>query len=531
MKAIVALAFAVLAAQQIELPTITETVDVIVVNLDVVVTDRDGKAVRGLKADDFEVFENAKPQPITNFSEIASSAQAEPSTPTEAEDPPRQVIVFIDNLSLDFFHRKRVLAQLTGFLRMSIRARDEAMIVSWNRGLKIEVPPTNDLRKLEAGVDAVLKTVSAGALAQQRKREFYSGTTGPTAMASRERLLRARQYAAQEAQDAEQTAKAVSSVLTRMAGVSGRKIMVLVTEGLDPEPGRGVLGTVEGGQEQAEAEFAANEYEKHQLVETITRAANASGVTIYSIHAAGTGSGSDVEDSSMNAAIDRNAADASSIAALTVIANKTGGLVTARTGAFERAFARIAADLSNYYSLGYRATSARVDGERKLEVRARNREYVVRTRRSFVDRSPETEIRDRVVANLFFTPQHSTMRIGARAGDPRRAKGGGVSVPVEIQVPITALTFLPSGDQYVAGFSVFVTASDEHDATSDVVERKQRISFAAADLPKTSGAYYTYVFDLETQRGNRISLAVVDELSKVTGFARLQVPKKTTTSR
>src|SRR5688572_395803 len=95
-------------SQQIELPSIGETIEVTVVNLDVVVTDRNGNRVRRLTAADFEVLENGQPQPITNFSEIAPAAT--PSPAANLDNPPRAIVVFVDSLSLDFFNRKRVLA-------------------------------------------------------------------------------------------------------------------------------------------------------------------------------------------------------------------------------------------------------------------------------------------------------------------------------------------------------------------------------------------------------------------------------------
>ena len=53
-------------------PRIGETIEVSIVNVDVVVTDRSGKPVRGLTAADFDVKDDGKAQRITNFAEYAS---------------------------------------------------------------------------------------------------------------------------------------------------------------------------------------------------------------------------------------------------------------------------------------------------------------------------------------------------------------------------------------------------------------------------------------------------------------------------
>src|SRR5689334_8108116 len=56
-----------LALSQDSGQTFFESIDVNVVNVEVYVTDRDGKRVQGLTRDDFQVLEDGKPVEITNF--------------------------------------------------------------------------------------------------------------------------------------------------------------------------------------------------------------------------------------------------------------------------------------------------------------------------------------------------------------------------------------------------------------------------------------------------------------------------------
>lgn len=50
-----------------ELQPLTERIDVRVIGVDVVVTDKKGNAVNGLTRDDFQIFENGIEKPISNF--------------------------------------------------------------------------------------------------------------------------------------------------------------------------------------------------------------------------------------------------------------------------------------------------------------------------------------------------------------------------------------------------------------------------------------------------------------------------------
>src|SRR6476619_1366936 len=56
------------------LPRVSESIEVSIVNLDCIVTDKSGHRVRHLNRDDFEILENGKLQPVTNFAEFSDDA-------------------------------------------------------------------------------------------------------------------------------------------------------------------------------------------------------------------------------------------------------------------------------------------------------------------------------------------------------------------------------------------------------------------------------------------------------------------------
>ncbi len=109
------------AAQQDDMPAVfSEVIDVRVVNIEVVVTDRDGERVHGLDASDFELLVDGERMPISYFTEIAESmAQGsaggavagvpnlDPNTPVGTN-----FLVFIDDLFSIQRDRNRVLDRL-----------------------------------------------------------------------------------------------------------------------------------------------------------------------------------------------------------------------------------------------------------------------------------------------------------------------------------------------------------------------------------------------------------------------------------
>src|SRR3954452_12875404 len=71
-------------------PPLVEKIDVSVVNVDVTVTDRHGQPVAGLTRNDFEIFEDGKPQTITNFYLVENAGVHEATNAAAETKPPGQ---------------------------------------------------------------------------------------------------------------------------------------------------------------------------------------------------------------------------------------------------------------------------------------------------------------------------------------------------------------------------------------------------------------------------------------------------------
>ena len=113
-------------SQDVPLPDLfSDTIDVRVVNVEVVVTDRDGSRVQGLQVGDFELLVDGEPVPIGYFTEIDDGTargateqrideEAMPAVPSlEPDEPVRtNYLVFIDEYFAVRKQRDRVLKRL-----------------------------------------------------------------------------------------------------------------------------------------------------------------------------------------------------------------------------------------------------------------------------------------------------------------------------------------------------------------------------------------------------------------------------------
>lgn len=533
-----------LAAQQknppaAETPKLSESIDVRVIGIDVVVTDKKGNPVTGLTKDDFQVFENGVEKPISNFYEIEGKTAAQavvvptpgvPAPPKEEinEQLRRRIILYVDNLSLAPFNRNRVFKQMKDFVKDAMRPGDEAMVATYNRSLKVRAPFTRDPIQIQQTLDAI---AGESALGTTNRSEFKDVTSRINdAETYEDATAMARAYAQSVEHDLRQSVESISGLLTTLAGVEGKKILVLTTEGFQIQPGREAFILIDEVARQkgwqSSSMLEAMGFNANSLIESIARTANANGITIYPIHAGGLAAGNEGMTADNQQATSYNvtsAAAANTTESLQLMAEMTGGLVTARTNNFAGAFKNIIRDLDSYYSLGYRAGTERVDRQRELEVRVKNRNLRVRNRQTFVEKSTFQEMSDRVIANLLYKTKANDLGIRVKVDSPVPANDL-FRVPVEIHIPIDNLTLLQQGEAYMGGFSIYVVVGNKDGDMSDVARKSHQITIPVANFANSKGKYYTYTLDLMCERGlNKISVGVVDDVSNTSGFDKQQV--------
>src|ERR1041385_5101415 len=153
------LVFPALAQQQQPAPPqYGETIEVRVVNLDVVVNDRDGNPVTGLTKDDFEIYENGKKKEITNFLEVDERIPGQAGAPVPHATPRASRVTFaffIDNTTLHPFNRNKVLGAMRSFVERNMRDGDLATVVTWNPGLKQDLAMTGERAKVLDMINAM----------------------------------------------------------------------------------------------------------------------------------------------------------------------------------------------------------------------------------------------------------------------------------------------------------------------------------------------------------------------------------------
>lgn len=526
------------------MPKLTERVDINVINVDVVVTDKKGNPVPGLTKDDFQLFENGVPKTITNFYEVegkkpvttpavatAKPAPAPAPRPDEVpENMRRRIIFYIDNLSLAPFNRNRVFKDMKQFAKEAMRPGiDEAMIATFNRSMKVRTPFTRDPQLIQQTLDIIAGESGLGTAGRSNSRDVINRIKD--AQNYDEAISAARSYAEEVNHDLRTSVDSLNALMSTLAGIEGKKILVLTTEGFPMQPGREMFYQVdetarEKGWQGQSTLLEGMQFDANAQIQSVAKAANANGITMYAIHAGGLAAsmeGSTAENNQPTSYTVTSTALSNSTESLQMIAEETGGLAAINTNNFARAFQNIERDLDAYYSLGYRSGTERVDRERSLTVRVKNKNYIVRSRRAFVEKSTYAEMSDRVIANLLYKTKANDLHILVKVGQPQASEDL-FKVPVEVQIPMESLTLLPQGEEYMGGFTLFVVVGNKDGDMSDVAQKSHQVHVPAADYAKIKGKYYAYALDLMMEPGlNKISVGVVDDVSNTSGFDRQQV--------
>jgi VWFA-related protein len=537
-------------AAEPQLEPLSVNIDVRVIDFDVVVTDKRGNFVPGLTKDDFEILENGVPKPLSNFYEVNDGApkrsiasevggrveEPAPPPPVAGEEMKRRIIFYIDNLSLAPFNRNRVFTQMKEFLKTAMRPGDEAMVATYNRSMKVRVPFTRDAQQISSILDAIASESGLGVANRSERKSFEDRIRESTSY--QDAIASARTYASSVEHDLRQSVSSLNALMTTLAGVEGKKILVLTSEGFPMQPGREVFAFVdEIAREKQWSAFSSSTFESMHfdgasLITSVAKTANANDITLYTVHAAGLSGNTEMsaENARPTSSLVSHAAMTNTTESMQLMAQMTGGLSSTNTNNFGDAFKRIQSDLESYYSLGYRAGTERVDRQRYLQVRMKTRKDLrVRSRQTFVEKSVAAEMGDRVVANLLYRVKDNDLGIIARVGQPIPVEDGLYRVAVDIQIPMLALTLLPQGEDHsVGGFDVYVVVGDKENDMSDVAQKSHQIRVTKAQMSQLSGKFYTYTLELLIQRGlNKISLGVVDQISNTSGFTREQIIAQT----
>ena len=503
----------VAATSQEPPPTFAERVEVRVMDLDVVVTDRDGKPVADLKREDFTVRVGGKVVPIDYFARVEAGAIHSPDLSTASPDQvlaayrqadqayvPRHFLVYVDVGHLAPDGRKRGLEAVRDLVTR-LGPNDRGRVVLFDRRSRELTGWTSSKEALFAA----LTKIEGSGLGMSRldaERQALTGIDTVMGRNAREQAVHreavARGYAEQSRAEVLGLLRDVGTELTTLAPLAGKKAFLFVSGGFEFQPGQ-VMGAYAAGQTNVISSVVRDV--KTDL-EAITRRANASEITFYTLDARG------LDPAGGSAATDNPLLARSGVSflarndsqeGLVALARETGGIALLSSNDLATGVARVYQDTSAYYSIGVTLAKIPASGHQAVRVDVNRPGATVRARRGYTAMNETDRERDRVQAALRTNVSSNEIPLTLRTEPPTKA-GKRYRFAISVVFPAAGLSFSPAEKGRRATADVSLAAMDDNGRMSET--SKDQMMFTLPEGATESNAMLQYKTNLETRKGN-----------------------------
>jgi VWFA-related protein len=542
------------------------------VQTDVMVFDKAGKFIDGLKPEQFELKVDGKPQQVVFFERIEAGTVNEDAQIAAARggassvkggaalplDRGRTVVFFVDDLHLSIASAMQIRKTVLRFIDEEIGQNDEAVVISASGQVGFLQQLTDNKAVLRAaaarltprpystrdGQNPVMTESHAAAIERYDRQVtdfFIDALMRDNPGMRRETAenmvqVRARTIVQQSTAVARNTLYTLESTVRGFGPLPGRKLFFFISDGFLVSNGDNLL----------------NEHMRR-----IADAAARSGVVIYSLDAQGLRTGMrDISENTFDPMGRLSMADSREIAEmqepLFTLANQTGGRALVNTNALGRAVSGALKETARYYLLAWRPEPTQGGGTpryQRIEVGVRGRsDLKVVVRHGFYNTTPpppaaraekkkdEKKPEDAPVSGKQSPAVHDLFE-AMRAPFPRAAlptamvvgyfhdPKAGTVVTTSVEIDRAALTY-QEGEKRHADFDVIGAVIDDHGKT--VSQFGQRLTVTSDPAIPASQQHVVYSFQSPLAPGlYQVRAAARDVQSGRTGSAMrwIEVPE------
>jgi VWFA-related protein len=392
----------------VQKPPTTDQDDVVRINTNLVQVDavvtRDGKVVRDLKPEDFEIYEDNKKQEISSFAFISNVAgtpstpvirdkNAPPATPVNQNEPRRVIALVVDDLGLSAESLSAVRKNLIKFIEQQVSPNDLVAIIRTGGVMGALQQFTNDRRLLDQALSQVKWNMCS------RVGLTVFPTARPTMPGVRDEGMDT-PCGGTSVNSVGNTLRALSFIVGSMAEIPGRKSLIIFSDSL-PQQEQDITSAMQQNGESDNSASGADTRSFNAQLQRIAEKAIRSSVVIYAIEAGGLQyTGLTAADSiagtpgpQMTARINTLMSQRSRLIqqrreGAERIAKQTGGFLVQNSNGFK--LDQILEDQSGYYLIGYRPTDETFNRTfHHIKARVKKSGMTLRTRYGFFGVSEE----------------------------------------------------------------------------------------------------------------------------------------------
>jgi VWFA-related protein len=533
-------------------------VEVRITKIDVMVIDKAGNRVTGLKPENFKLYEDGIVQPLTNFFEVqgmevflptAEKEDEKPSIPGEPQPAAvpaikNKIVIYFDNWHLHPMNRNWSIKKLMSFIENNFPAgtNNEAMVVSLDQKLEIIQEFTSNPQLLTLAIKEVKKRSGQTLLRRKSKEDLRKELTNIVTntsqfdryalMDSYERALGyARNFVEAEQADLIFSLKSLNAVASNLAGIEGKKILIYVSDGLPINPGDEAFTFLDQAFPRENARNEAMTYDATRIFKELTAKCNANEISLYPINAQGLDSVLLSADKQDGWGVHARGAGMMRVGsryqndALEMMAKDTGGVAILNTNDIEAGLEKIKNDLMFYYTLGYKSLYQDDNKFHSINVKLKGlkEDYDVRVRQGFKQASEEEKIKESVTSGLFLRRQNNALGLRVQIMPVESMViSKNLRLTLKLLIPIKNLVLNPDKRNYKGEIKVYVSLKDAEGKLSPIQELSEEIKIPGKDYDQALKSYYPYLVEMYVKPGQyTISLAVRDVPAASTSYVQL----------
>ncbi len=524
-----------------------ERIEVRVVNVDVVVTDRDGNPVVGLGPEEFAVYEDGALQELTNFAFVEGPRLREgadgawrPVTPDSSFR--RRLLLLVDNNFVEKPDRDRALAALQAYLDQSFDGSYEWGVMAVGDRAELLLPFSADKLAVRAALDRIAAMPTQAS--RYRIDRFFLNDPLRARRAQRGAASRDAASLGEDPSEAyttglrfesranlrrvlaavERTTGALIQAFHAYGNLDGNKILVWVTGGVPmlPEYQQGGDGrAVTGGVSQIDTEMRQMQQELRDLVDRVATEANAAGFKVFPVKTGGLApqvpqidptnrsSGNTFSQEAFSAPVEVDDTDSAQLS----LALGTGGLYLVSND-LEEAVSRLDRATSSYYSLGFSPARPPDDAFHPVRVEVRRPGLIARARRGYVDRPESDRFALYLASPPSFPKDPGSLPVALLLDDQGRQ-----GIVAAAELPVSEIAFLPAGEELVGRVEVFLAVHGDGGGLLALERTTQELRFPAARRSEAMERTFRYAFRVRLDARGEVtfSLSVRDLATEESG--------------
>lgn len=400
---------------EVKLPEFEKTIKVNLFLLDVVVVDKDGNYVQGLKKDDFVVYENNKPVTLSSVDEYFPQFHTEGEDVNPArmyESPPRNIIFILDRYFSSSSAIKRGKEAIIKFCQEKLNPGDRVMLITYDQRFSVSQDLTTNHRALEMSAES-LSHMTKSSETPEYASDFVTRVDRLMAMSTTNPNNRQIEVQAKNVfqnirlqHEVKSFFEDLKSLSFSLKSLPGRKTVIMLSEGYDQR----ILdeSTVGSSGRSADARVTRDEgadsmsgdggiggatpvlSNRSSLLSDYSsaiEAINNSSTSFYMVDIASLESHRSRSDTFQEQSLStQNTYDTSRTDSLNSLADATGGKLYSGTRNLDKVLENINRDISNYYILAFESPDLTREGNyRTTRVELKNPEYRARSRKGFTE--------------------------------------------------------------------------------------------------------------------------------------------------